>query len=85
MGFGNVSDYLGYNALADFFPQMSLKPNPSCDDRNCIKRQEEFNIEKAKQEKDTVKDDGKHETEVIHADNEFGKYPYIFVEKRKVI
>lgn len=33
LNFGEVSDYLGYNALSDFFPRMSLKPNPQCDDR----------------------------------------------------
>lgn len=33
LGFGEVSNYLGYNALSDFFPRMSLKPNPQCDDR----------------------------------------------------
>uniref|UniRef100_A0A182M9K8 Ubiquitin-like modifier-activating enzyme 5 n=1 Tax=Anopheles culicifacies TaxID=139723 RepID=A0A182M9K8_9DIPT len=40
--FGIVSDYLGYNAMNDFFPRMSLKPNPTCDDRFCVQRQQEF-------------------------------------------
>ncbi|XP_053665529.1 ubiquitin-like modifier-activating enzyme 5 [Anopheles marshallii] len=40
--FGIVSDYLGYNAMNDFFPSMSLKPNPTCDDRFCIQRQQEY-------------------------------------------
>lgn len=42
LNFGEVSDYLGYNAMIDFFPKMVLKPNPSCDDRHCLLRQQEF-------------------------------------------
>ncbi|XP_055604994.1 ubiquitin-like modifier-activating enzyme 5 [Uranotaenia lowii] len=42
LNFGTVSDYLGYNALIDFFPKMSLKPNPTCEDRYCVQRQEEY-------------------------------------------
>lgn len=33
LNFGEVSNYLGYNALIDFFPRMDLRPNPQCDDR----------------------------------------------------
>lgn len=43
LNFGEVSDYLGYNALIDFFPKMSLKPNTQCEDRFCRQRQKEFN------------------------------------------
>nr|CAG4644010.1 EOG090X07G2 [Lepidurus arcticus] len=39
--FGDVTHYLGYNALQDFFPTMSLKPNNQCDDSFCCKRQQE--------------------------------------------
>ena len=42
LGFGEVSYYLGYNAMQDFFPKMSLKPNPQCDDSHCRKQQLEF-------------------------------------------
>lgn len=41
LGFGTVSNYLGYSAMKDFFPIMTLKPNPSCGDSSCVKRQEE--------------------------------------------
>mmetsp|Transcript_10293 Transcript_10293/g.20747 ORF Transcript_10293/g.20747 Transcript_10293/m.20747 type:complete len:458 (-) Transcript_10293:344-1717(-) len=41
LGFGSVSDYLGYSAMKDFFPSMSLKPNPQCNDRWCVQRQAE--------------------------------------------
>lgn len=42
LNFGEVSDYLGYNALIDFFPKMNLKPNPTCDDQQCLLRQKEY-------------------------------------------
>lgn len=42
LNFGEVSNYVGYNALKDFFPNYEMKPNPSCDDKNCCKRQQEF-------------------------------------------
>jgi ubiquitin-like modifier-activating enzyme 5 len=37
--FGQTSDYLGYSAMKDFFPTMTLRPNPTCGDRWCVKRQ----------------------------------------------
>lgn len=43
LNFGEVSEYLGYNALIDFFPKMTLKPNTQCDDRYCRQRQKEYN------------------------------------------
>ena len=43
--FGDVSHYLGYNALNDFFPLMSMKPNPNCDDSYCCRRQKEYLIQ----------------------------------------
>lgn len=43
LNFGEVTNYLGYNALSDFFPKMTLLPNEQCDDRICLQRQIEFN------------------------------------------
>lgn len=37
--FGDTSDYLGYSAMKDFFPTMTLRPNPTCGDNWCVKRQ----------------------------------------------
>lgn len=45
--FGQVTRYLGYNALLDFFPTMSMKPNQSCDDSFCRTRQSEYQKRKA--------------------------------------
>lgn len=42
--FGKVTRYLGYNALLDFFPTMTLKPNEDCADSFCVKRQKEFQV-----------------------------------------
>lgn len=69
LNFGEVSDYLGYNALIDFFPKMSLKPNTQCDDRFCLERQNEFNARPKVEKKDekVVMD-----TAPRHADNLYG-------------
>ncbi|KAL2932812.1 Ubiquitin-like modifier-activating enzyme 5 [Bienertia sinuspersici] len=37
--FGQVSRYLGYNALKDYFPTMEMKPNPQCSNSACLERQ----------------------------------------------
>jgi ubiquitin-like modifier-activating enzyme 5 len=66
--FGNVSNYLGYSALTDFFPTMNLKPNPHCDDSNCCLRQKEF---AAKPKVEIVKNDTKSDLP-LHEDNEWG-------------
>ena len=44
LGFGTVSQYVGYNALSDFFPSMSMKPNPQCDNNHCILKQKEYQV-----------------------------------------
>eukprot|EP01117_Protostelium_nocturnum_P012507 TRINITY_DN4610_c0_g2_i3.p2 TRINITY_DN4610_c0_g2~~TRINITY_DN4610_c0_g2_i3.p2 ORF type:complete len:410 (+),score=110.52 TRINITY_DN4610_c0_g2_i3:141-1370(+) len=40
--FGSVSFYLGYNAMVDFFPRDTLRPNPECSNQWCCKRQVEY-------------------------------------------
>lgn len=70
--FGKVSPYLGYNALDDFFPTWSMKPNPDCDDKFCKERQLDF---KKQQELDKLKPT--KETEILEVpepstENEFG-------------
>ena len=42
--FGSVSYYLGYNAMQDFFPSMTLKPNPACEEMICHQRQREYQV-----------------------------------------
>ncbi|EGG24792.1 UBA/THIF-type NAD/FAD binding fold-containing protein [Cavenderia fasciculata] len=39
LSFGEVSNLLGYNALSDYFPKETIKPNPECTNSYCIKHQ----------------------------------------------
>uniref|UniRef100_A0A8D2D176 Ubiquitin-like modifier-activating enzyme 5 n=1 Tax=Sciurus vulgaris TaxID=55149 RepID=A0A8D2D176_SCIVU len=70
LNFGTVSFYLGYNAMQDFFPTMSMKPNPQCDDRNCRKQQEEYKKKVALLPKPEAVQE---EEEIIHEDNEWAR------------
>ena len=40
--FGEASDYLGYNAMNDFFPRMTMRPNKDCDEFHCRDKQKIF-------------------------------------------
>ena len=76
MKFGQVSHYLGYNAMQDFFPTMMLKPNYACDDYHCRLRQKEhkeFLI--LNPVKEIVKQE---EVTVVHEENDWGKFDLIF-------
>jgi len=68
--FGTVSHYLGYNAMLDFFPTMSMKPNPACDEYHCKKRQEQRAKELA--ENPEVVEEAIEEEAVVHEDNDWG-------------
>lgn len=35
LGFGQVSYYLGYSAMKDFFPSDVMRPNPECSNHHC--------------------------------------------------
>lgn len=66
--FGQVSYYLGYNAMEDFFPKMTLRPNPNCDDTYCRQRQQEY---LAKPKIQQISTDITEE-KPVHEDNEWG-------------
>lgn len=68
LGFGEVSNYLGYNAMIDFFPKMDLKPNAQCSDRFCRQRQQEFN---ARPKVESAVEVSAEKT-VVHAENIYG-------------
>lgn len=68
LGFGSVSYYLGYSALTDFFPTMTLKPNPQCEDSYCRQRQAEYHAKPVVELATEVKEDDTP----IHAENEWG-------------
>ncbi|KAF3498478.1 hypothetical protein DY000_02058205, partial [Brassica cretica] len=46
LNFGEVSPYLGYNSLKDFFPTMQMRPNPQCSNAACMERQKEYMLAK---------------------------------------
>ncbi|XP_046338365.1 ubiquitin-like modifier-activating enzyme 5 isoform X2 [Haliotis rufescens] len=65
--FGEVTYYLGYNALQDFFPTMTMRPNPQCDDSHCRRQQKLYQEReelKPKEEKKEMKVE-----EIIHEDD----------------
>nr|CAI5826743.1 unnamed protein product [Callosobruchus analis] len=67
--FGQVTNYLGYSALTDFFPTMKLKPNPNCDDANCRLRQKEF---ASRYRPPEIAVEAKEDEKPIHEENEWG-------------
>ncbi|CAI2303040.1 unnamed protein product [Caenorhabditis sp. 36 PRJEB53466] len=71
LNFGEVSHYVGYNALADFFPRESIKPNPSCDDEHCKLRQKEYQ-EKLANEPVEIEVEIQEEEAVVHEENNWG-------------
>ena len=44
LGFGTVTQYVGYSALTDFFPTMTMRPNPHCQNSHCRQRQLEAQV-----------------------------------------
>jgi len=68
--FGQVSRYLGYNAMLDFFPTMNMKPNESCDEYHCRNKQKEYAKELAARPKEVVEE--VVEEVVVHEDNDWG-------------
>ncbi|KAL0026571.1 hypothetical protein WJX77_007264 [Trebouxia sp. C0004] len=45
--FGQVTRYLGYSSLKDFFPTMDIKPNPGCVNGLCCKMQQAYQQQQA--------------------------------------
>lgn len=68
LDFGTTSFYLGYNAMLDFFPKMTLKPNPNCDDRYCRQRQQEYEVKP----KEVLVTKEEIDEAPLHEDNEWG-------------
>lgn len=65
-----VTHYLGYNALEDFFPQMSMKPNPHCDDSFCRQRSREVAQRRANEQVHVQQE--QIDEAPLHEDNEWG-------------
>ncbi|ETV83102.1 hypothetical protein H257_04830 [Aphanomyces astaci] len=63
--FGQVSYYLGYSAMTDFFPRDLMRPNPECGSRHCRRQQtQHLNWSPTAWNRD--------EEEVTHEDNDWG-------------
>ena len=77
--FGQVTQYLGYSSLKDFFPTMEIKPNPFCSNPACQERQQEWaagaeerlkkEVAEKEREAELARERGE---EVLHEDNEWG-------------
>ncbi|WKX88058.1 hypothetical protein Q1695_008015 [Nippostrongylus brasiliensis] len=71
LNFGEVSMYVGYNALLDFFPRQEMKPNDQCDDRFCRKRQKEYQAMLASMEP-AKPAAAPAEEQIVHEENNWG-------------
>jgi len=67
--FGTVSNFLGYDALGDYFPTYPMSPNPDCGSNWCRKRQKEWNDRPKEEEKPVEEPTQPVE---LHLDNEWG-------------
>ncbi|VDD94281.1 unnamed protein product [Enterobius vermicularis] len=75
LNFGEVSSYVGYNALCDFFPRHDLLPNPHCDDLFCKQRQKEYQAITQlfeRKVKEAPKVTQLEQDSVVHDDNSWG-------------
>ena len=74
--FGKISYYLGYSAMTDYFPTMKVRPNPTCSNSMCVKRQEE--IQKLKEQGlldldlDEKEEQIEDEKKIVHEENSWG-------------
>lgn len=72
LAFGQVSYYLGYNAMNNFFPADIMRPNAECESRHCRARQAEHAGRWQPQEWRGRGHDGEEDAAVVHEDNEWG-------------
>lgn len=73
LGFGQVSYYLGYSAMKDFFPSDVMRPNPECMNSHCRKQQAKPEHKAwAPMVWNALGHDGEVNFDVTHEDNEWG-------------
>mmetsp|Transcript_7973 Transcript_7973/g.24027 ORF Transcript_7973/g.24027 Transcript_7973/m.24027 type:complete len:421 (+) Transcript_7973:73-1335(+) len=72
LGFGKVSEYVGYNAMNDFFPTMVLQPNPTCTDATCVKNQRAYAEELKRSPPKAPEEQQVEEMGPIHEENDWG-------------
>jgi len=69
--FGSVSNFLGYDALGDYFPTYAMAPNPECGSAQCRKRQQEYR-ERPKEAEEPKAVALAADEQPLHAENEWG-------------
>lgn len=70
LSFGQVTNYIGYNAWTDYFSTMTVKPNESCPDSNCLYWQKWHAMEASpKETRETVASNVP--TTIEHEENEW--------------
>ncbi|KAL3154136.1 hypothetical protein ABBQ32_013665 [Trebouxia sp. C0010 RCD-2024] len=78
LSFGQVTRYLGYSSLKDFFPTMDIKPNPGCANSLCCKLQQAYQQHQAspavQQQRQAAQQAAamQQEEAATHDDNEWG-------------
>ena len=75
LGFGETATYLGYIALREHFPQMTLRPNPECTSYWCRKQQAAYQVRAEAERKAEAlrpKPEPVAEEAVVHESNEWG-------------
>ncbi|XP_026664754.2 ubiquitin-like modifier-activating enzyme 5 isoform X3 [Phoenix dactylifera] len=82
--FGQVSPYLGYNSLKDYFPTMEMRPNPQCSNLACVERQNEYIQTKPARDaaaKVKVEAEASAATEgPLHLENDWNIRFYLFIQ-----
>ena len=80
-GVGQVTQYLGYSSLKDFFPTMAIKPNPGCANVACRQLQAAYTNRYNSPEAVAAREAARRAAEeaaaeeaaaVVHEDNEWG-------------
>lgn len=75
LGFGETATYLGYIALREHFPQMTLRPNPECTSYWCRKQQAAYQVRAEAERKAEAlrpKPEPVAEAPVVQEPNEWG-------------
>ncbi|TYZ61846.1 hypothetical protein PybrP1_008703 [[Pythium] brassicae (nom. inval.)] len=73
LGFGQVSYYLGYSAMKDFFPSDVMRPNPECSNRHCrLQQAAPAHADWKPMVWTALGHDGSPDLPVEHSENEWG-------------
>lgn len=70
--FGTVSMYLGYNAMDDFFPTMSLAPSATCPNKVCLQLQDQYKDWDPASVMPWKAEEAGATKEVVHESNDWG-------------